>query len=83
MRWDDDARCTRALCTAADGAEVPRVADLVEAGEQWAIGRGELVGVGVLVWLAPGEHTLVVARPGGFGDVLFELHVHARLRRLA
>ena len=83
VRRDDDARRSRALGAPAHGAEVPRVAHLVETGEERAVGRGELVGVGVLVGLAPREHALVVARAGGLGDVPLELHVHARLSRLA
>ena len=83
VRRDDDARRARAFGAPADRAEVPRIAHLVETGEQRPVGRGQLVGVGVLVRLAPREHALVVARAGGLGDVLLELHLDARLRRLA
>ena len=79
MGGNDDAGRSRALRAPADRPEVARVAHLVETGEERPVGRGQLVGVRVLVGLAPGEHALVVARAGGLGDVLLELHLHARL----
>ena len=83
MGGHDDAGRSRAFGAPAHRAEVPRIAHLVETGEERAVGRGQLVGVRVLVGLAPGEHSLVVARAGRLGDVPLELDVHARLNRLA
>src|SRR5581483_4178731 len=83
MRRHHDARRPRALGAAADGAEVARVADLIEAGEQRSLALGELIRVRVLVWLAPGEHALVVARPRLLGDVALELRLDTRPLELA
>ena len=83
MRRHDDAGRAGALGAAADGAEVPRVADLVEAREQRPLRRRELVGVGVPVRLAPREHALVVARADRLAEVPLELDLDARLLRLA
>src|SRR6185437_6267212 len=58
VRGHDDARRAGPLRAAADGAQVAGVADLVEAGEERALHRGELVGVGVVVGLTPGEGAL-------------------------
>ena len=46
----------------ADGAEVARIGDAVEHGQQRALGRGQLVRVGVAVRLDAGDDALVVAR---------------------
>ena len=77
VRRKDDAGRARALRAAADGAEVARIADLVEAGDQRPLARGELVRVGVAVRLAPGEDALVVAGLGGFGQGPVGLHLKA------
>src|SRR5207302_11427223 len=78
-----DARRAGTLRAAADRAEVAWVADLVEAGDERALPRRELVRVGIAVGLAPGEDALVVARPGGVVQVALELDLDARLARLA
>src|SRR5581483_2901476 len=83
VRRHHDPRRPRALRAAADGAEVARIADLVEAGEQRSLALGELIRVRVLVWLAPGEHALVVARPRLLGDVALELRLDTRPLELA
>src|SRR5947209_11483990 len=83
VRRHDDSCRARALRAAADGAEIARVADLVEAREQRPLPLGELIRVRVLVRLAPGEHTLMVARPGLLGDVAVELRLDARPLELA
>src|SRR6185437_14342336 len=62
VRRDDHARRAGTLRAPADGAEVVRVADLVEADEQRPLAPGEGVGVGVAEGIAPGEDALVVAR---------------------
>src|SRR6185436_12634721 len=66
---NDDARRPRSLCAADHRAEIARVGDLVEAGEERALRRGELPAVGVLVGLAPGEYALVVTSSRGFAQL--------------
>ena len=70
---NDDAGRSRSFCAADDGAEIARVGDLVEAGEERSLRRGELPAVGVLVGLAPGEHALVVTRPRRFAQLALGL----------
>src|SRR5712691_560064 len=83
MRRHDDARRPRPLRAADHGAEVARVAHLVEAREERTLRRRELVGVRVLERLAPGEHALMVARARALADVLVELDLHPWLLGLA
>src|SRR5206468_5884250 len=73
-----DAGRARAFGTPADGAEVPRIRDLVEAGEQRPLRGGELPRVRVLVRLAPGDDTLVVARRRSVGQLTLGLDLQAR-----
>src|SRR5437588_12190724 len=79
----DDPGRSGTLRAAADRAQVARVADLVETGEERTLDGGELVRVGVAVRLAPGEHALVVAGAGGLRQVALELDLNPGLGRLA
>ena len=78
VRGHDDAARAGSLGAADHGAEVARVADLVEAGEERRRARGELERVGVAERLAPGDDALMVARAGRLGEVALELRLHAR-----
>ena len=78
MSRDDDAGRARSLGAPDHRAEVARVGDLVEAGEQRPLDGCELVRIGVAIRLAPGEHALVVARLGRLADLAIGLDVDAR-----
>ena len=52
---------------AHDGAEVPRIGDLVETAEKGRVDRGEIPRIGVGVWLAPRNDALMVCRARRFG----------------
>src|SRR5581483_4244295 len=69
VRRDDDAGRPRPLGAPADGAEVARVGDAVEDGEEGPLGRRELVGVRVAEGLDAGERALVVAGAGELGEL--------------
>ena len=58
---EHEARRSRTFRAAADGAEVVRIGDAVEADKQRLRALRELVGVGVPVGLAEGDDTLVIA----------------------
>ena len=83
MGGHDDAARTRPLRAPDHGAEVARVAHLVEAGEQRRLSRGELERVRVVERLAPGHDALVVARPGRVREVTLELGLHTRPLEIA
>ena len=72
VRGHDDAGRAGALRAPADRAEVARVGDLVEHGEQRPLARGELVRVGVAVRLDPRDDALVVARAGELAQLALE-----------
>ena len=69
MRRHDHAGRPRSLGSAADGAEVVRIGDPVEADEERTRLSRELEGIRVPVWLAKSQHALVVASPGLLGQV--------------
>jgi hypothetical protein len=76
MRRHDDAARAGPVGTADHGTEVPRVADLVEAGEKRGCAVCELECVGVTEWLAPRNDPLMVARTCSLGEIALELRVH-------
>ena len=78
MRRHDDARRACSFGAPDHGAEVARVRDLIEAGEEWALDRRELVSIRIAIGLAPRDHALVVARLGRFADLAVRLDVDAR-----
>jgi hypothetical protein len=81
-RRNDDAGCARARRRAGDGAQVARVGDLVEAGDQRTGGSRQLVGIGVAVGLDPGHDALVLARQRRLREVALGLDLEARGARL-
>src|SRR6478752_197253 len=78
VRGHDDAARPGSLGTADHGAEVPGVADLVEAGEERCRACGELERVGVAERLAPRDDSLVVSCTGSIREVPLELRLYAR-----
>jgi diguanylate cyclase (GGDEF)-like protein len=79
VRGQDDTGRPCPLGGPADGPEVPRIRDLVEAREQRALGSRELIGVRVPVRLAEREHALVVPRSSRLGQLPFGLDLRAEL----
>jgi diguanylate cyclase (GGDEF)-like protein len=79
VRGQDDTGRPCPLGGPADGPEVPRIRDLVEAREQGALGSRELIGVRVPVRLAEREHALVVTRSDRLGQLPFGLDLRAEL----
>src|SRR5581483_3032121 len=82
-RRDDDPGRPRSLRAPQHGAEVARVADLVETREERLRGGGELERVGVAERLAPRDDALVVARPGRLAEISLELRLDARPLHIA
>jgi hypothetical protein len=78
MRGDDDTRRARAFGAPADGAQVARIGNPVEADEQRLLLGGQLVPVGVAVRRALGDDALVIAGAGRLAQLALELHLHAR-----
>ena len=68
----------RAFGTTRHGAEVARIGDLVEAGDERSLAGDELVRVRVAIRLAPGHDSLVVACPGRVRELALGLDLQPR-----
>ena len=78
MLGDDHAGRPGAVSAPAHRAEVVRISDLVEAGDQRPLADGEVERVRVPVRLAEGDHALVVAAPGELVQLPLALDVDAQ-----
>ena len=74
---DDDAAGAGPLGAAADGAEVVRVGDLVEADDERPLAPCDLVRVRIAIRLAERDDALVVHRPGGLVETPLGNHLEA------
>src|SRR5439155_21087032 len=78
VRREYDAARAGTFGAAANGAQVPRIAHLIEADDQRRPPRGELVRVRVAVRLAPRDDALMIAGRGGLGELPLMLRLDAQ-----